>query len=58
VGELGEVVASKPHPNPVPGEQSPGLFRLCRGHNRPGTPEGEGLKKSCAFHFFISIARA
>jgi hypothetical protein len=38
VGELGEAVASKPHPNP--------------------SPEGEGLKKSCAFHFFISIARA
>ncbi|MGE3690173.1 MAG: Rossmann fold domain-containing protein [Novosphingobium sp.] len=32
-----------PHPNPVSGKQSPGLFRSCRGHDRPETPEGEGL---------------
>ncbi|SBV34472.1 protein of unknown function [uncultured Sphingopyxis sp.] len=32
-----------PHPNPVSGKPSPGRFRSCRGHDRPDTPEGEGL---------------
>ncbi|WP_246218590.1 endonuclease domain-containing protein [Parasphingorhabdus halotolerans] len=34
-----------PHPNPVSGKQSPGLFRSCRGHDRPETPEVEGLRE-------------
>jgi len=35
-----------PHPNPVSGKQSPGLFRTCWGHDRPETPKEEGLKKA------------
>jgi len=38
--------ADNPHPNPVSGKQSPGLFRTCWGHDRPETPKGEGLKKA------------
>ncbi|WP_346344677.1 endonuclease domain-containing protein [Sphingomonas sp. dw_22] len=32
-----------PHPNPVAGKRCPASFRSCRGHDRPATPEGEGL---------------
>ena len=33
-----------PHPNPVSGKRCPASFRSCRGHDRPETPEGEGLE--------------
>jgi very-short-patch-repair endonuclease len=32
-----------PHPNPVAGKRCTASFRSCRGHDRPATPEGEGL---------------
>ena len=36
------LTSDMPSPNPVPGKQSPGLFRLRRGRNRPGTRKREG----------------
>jgi len=34
---------SGPHPNPVAGKRCPASFRSCWEHDRPATPEGEGL---------------
>jgi hypothetical protein len=39
-----------PTPNPASGEQRPALFRPCRRHGRPDTPEGEGLNRFYGLH--------